>query len=254
MGERMTNKRGLATLKLAAGGVVLSAATPALAQTAVLSLNNDTTGFDVNSTRTGVFVQDRNVSVLGRPHPGYDPVPYQFGSFLVSPSVTGTLDYNDNLLASPRLVRSSAIGTIAPLVVAQSNWSSSYLEGIADANIEKHTSHSEEDRNQWLFGTRGRYDVDSSTSIQAGATAERRAEPRTASTAPVTDHPIAYNRYTTYLGGTKDFNRFRIEGFGKFQRLSYFNDTSDGIPVDQHFRNRSNVSFNGQAEYSLAPG
>jgi hypothetical protein len=232
----------------------VSVAGSAHAQAAIASLNYDTTGYDLYSTRTGNFAQDRNVSVLSRPRPGYDPVPYRIGTFVVSPSLTAEMDYDSNLLASNKVKESSGVATLTPAFIARSDWSRNYFQLLGNAQIERHTSYSQENRTMWQIAPQGRVDVDQSFSFQAGGSAQRRVEPRTATTAPITDRPIKYDEDNAFVGATKDFNRLRLVGFGTFQNLNYQNNTQNGVFSDQNYRNRQTVAFNGQAEYTFSPG
>jgi len=233
---------------------VVGAAGPVHAQAAIASLNYDTTGYDLYATRTGNFAQDRNVSVLSRPRPGYDPVPYRIGTFVVSPAITAEMDYDSNLLASNRVKESSGVATISPAFIARSDWSRNYFQLLGNAQIERHTSYTQENRTMWQIAPQGRLDVDQSFSFQAGGSAQRRVEPRTATTAPVTDRPIKYDEDNAFFGATKDFNRLRLLAFGTFQNLNYQNNTLNSAFSEQNYRNRQTVAFNGQAEYSFSPG
>ena len=242
------------SLAVATATVALGVSVPLHAQVAILAEHDDPSDFDLNSTRTGYFANDRNVSVKNHPHPGYDTIPFRFGSLLVTPSLQASLEYNDNLLASSAVSEKAAVLSLVPTVFLKSDWSRNYLQAYANADIDRYTGHSAENRNQWQLGTRGRFDIDQATSIQAGGSAERKVELRTAATAPATDRPISYNDEAVFLGATKAFNRLRVIGYGNFDNKTYNDATQNGIAIDQKFRNRETLSFNGQAEYALLPG
>ena len=72
---------------------------------------------------TGMFVRDRDVSVLDRPHPEYDALGVRQGGFLIFPKLETSLDGDDNIYGTTRGKASDGIFEAKGSVDARSQWS-----------------------------------------------------------------------------------------------------------------------------------
>ena len=83
---------------------------------------------DTSLARTGLFARDRNVTVRQRPKPEYANSPIGYGAFLISPTITASVEGNDNIYATASNTTSDVIFRLQPSVIAQTNWSRLFAE------------------------------------------------------------------------------------------------------------------------------
>ncbi len=227
-------------------GLVLAAMLPA---TGVLAQD------DGALLREGLFARDRNVSVNDRPRPEYAPLTVHLGAFSVLPSLTGTVEGNDNILATSSNTRSDTIFRLEPAVVARSNWSRNALNLFANVNTDLYARDSKEQTTDYLVGGDGRVDVSHDLGLAGGASYERDTEPRTSSSSPgFAIRPVQYDVARAYGEGTFATPRLRLSG-----RFGIDDYTYDNVPafggglVYERDRDHTQFTESGKAEYALVP-
>lgn len=73
------------------------------------------------------FDRDRNISVLERPHPDYDPLDIRTGGFIISPQIETGGGATDNVYLTHDNTKSDVYLYTAPSVIARSDWSGSQV-------------------------------------------------------------------------------------------------------------------------------
>jgi hypothetical protein len=201
------------------------------------------------------FERDRNISVLQRPHEGYQAMGLHTGAFYVYPKISVTAEHNDNIYAADTAKKSDTIWRITPEVAANSNWSRHGIQGYARAVINRYQDFSTENTNDYGLGASGRLDVLRKANVNGGVDYARLTEPRTSPNSPAAAlKPARYDLTSAHLGAEREFNRLRISGRYNFQKFSYDNPPKTGGGfVDQTYRDRDVNSLMGRVDYAVSP-
>jgi hypothetical protein len=210
---------------------------------------------DAALARTGLFVRDRNVTVTERPKPEYRPLPIPVDGLLLTPTITGSMEYNDNIYAVNTGQTSDEIFHIQPGLVITSNWDRNAISAFARASANEYVNHTTESTTDWSTGANGRLDIQHDWGLAAGTTYQELTEPRSSSGSP-TDitAPIRYYLSDNFIESTKEFDRFRFTVRGGFQDYSYINAyTPQGAVVYQEDRDEGVISGAFKAEYAVIP-
>lgn len=210
---------------------------------------------DAALARTGLFVRDRNVAVTERPKPEYRALPIPVDGLLLTPTITGSMEYNDNIYAVNTGQTSDEIFRIQPGLVLASNWGRNAVSAFARASANEYVNHTTESTTDWSTGINGRLDLQHDWGVAAGAAYQELTEPRSSSGSP-TDitSPIRYYLSDNYVESTKEFDRFRFTARGGFQDYTYINaHTPQGGVVYQEDRDEGIVSGAFKAEYAVLP-
>jgi hypothetical protein len=205
--------------------------------------------------REGLFARDRNVSVLQRPRPEYAPIAMRLGSFYVLPSITASVEGNDNIYATSASKVSDAIFRVNPAVEAKSNWNRHALSLFANLNSSFYSSKNSENTTDYLVGFDGRLDVSHDFGFAGGASYERDTEPRTSSASPQNlKEPIQYDVARAYGESTYATNRLRLTGRVSVDDFTYDNGTSTvGGQIYEKDRDHTQWTEAARAEYALVP-
>lgn len=233
------------TCALLAGSAVLAiaAAGPAMAQSVSGDLSQSGQAYSN-------FARDRNVSVLERPHPGYEALGLREGAFMIFPKLTSSVEFNDNVFAASTDGVADTIARITPGVDVASNWSRHALEMYAHGTFNRYLTYSSQDTDDYSVGGQGRLDVLRSFQINAGGDWSHLTEPRTAAAAQNQPFPVEYNTGSAFLSASKEFNRLRLLGRFDFQNYDYLNRAGN---FDQDDRDRSNYLGKLRLDYALSP-
>ncbi|PVM88353.1 outer membrane beta-barrel protein [Caulobacter endophyticus] len=232
-----------------AAAALVGVAAPSLASAQVAA-------FDETAYREGLFSRQRNVSVRQRPRPEFSRVPKAVGGFMVSPTLTGELEFNDNIYATNANVVDDTIVRIQPSIVARSNWGRHALNGFARANVAEYLDNDQESATDWIAGATARYDILRGAGVQAGASYEKTTESRTSSGARSDlSGPNRFESARVFVGASQAFARLRLSGQANYrtQRFDDNRDRTTGAVVSQGFRDRDIYVAAGRAEYAVSP-
>ncbi|MDB5701991.1 MAG: hypothetical protein JWL66_2190 [Sphingomonadales bacterium] len=127
--------------------------------------------FDSNIPLT--YDRGRNESVTDRDRPEYAATGIIAGGFTVLPSVTVAAGFTDNVYQTSTPKTSSAIATVSPKLVVQSNWSLNHLQLDAAGNFVRYLSQSSRNEDGWTVGGQGRIDLGADTALNLGARTSR---------------------------------------------------------------------------------
>jgi hypothetical protein len=226
------------------GGVTLLAVAPAMAQQKALA----------DGPSQSMFARDRNVSVLQRPHPGYEPFPVPLGAFTGLPKLAAGVEANDNIYASQTAKSADTIFTINPEVDLTSNWSRNQLQAYARSASRQYSKHNSESTTDWQVGGAGRLDAGHGN-LNAGGDTGYFTEPRTSTnTSHVSAHPIRYTQSNAFVGGMQELNRVRLSARYDYANLDYQNGRDGaGASVFENDRDHHISTVSGKAEYAVSP-
>lgn len=209
-----------------------------------------------------MFARDRNVSVLQRERPEYDPLGIRSGSFIIRPRLETVIAYTDNVFAFDRNIQpvfgelDDTFFILRPSADIESNWNRHALNAGAYAEAVQHLDFDDEDIANYGASLDGRLDVNRFTSLIGGVGYDNRYETRKiATTNLISREPIEYQRATAFLGAQQEFGRFRYQLRGDIADLEF----QDGLATDnitvitQGFRDVLETRLTGQIGYALTP-
>jgi hypothetical protein len=201
------------------------------------------------------FGRDRNVSVMEREHPEYDPVPIDLGILELTPSMAIGTGYDDNLYAvnTPRI--GDAYLHIVPRlkIVRPSPDLKLTLNGQVD--LTRYASRITENQTNYRFDGSAHYVISNALTVDLSALHGRFAQERTDPDSPaLVQRPIRFTISEATGAATYVFNRLRLRGVLDVENRNY-RDGRDalGVVVVEDFRDRTTVTGTGIAEYALSP-
>jgi hypothetical protein len=210
---------------------------------------------DAALLRDGVFARDRNISVTERPKPEYAPLPVRLSAFLISPQVTSSLSYDDNILASDYGTRSDAIVAIRPSLSLRSDWSRSQISAFVRAAQSLYLDHSDQDTTDDAAGFGWRLDVRHDLGVAGGVGIEHDTEPRTSEASPAeAARPVQYDLASAWAESSGTLNRLRLTVKGSVEDYAYGNvGAAGGAEIYQRDQDRTESGAAGSAEYVYSP-
>ena len=196
---------------------------------------------------------ERTVGVMDRPRPDYDAQGILYGSFVILPRLTTTVDFDDNVYATSSKT-ADTIFQFTPQVTIRSDWSRSAIEGYAQAAVNQYASHSTENTTDVLLRGTGRYDLGDASNVNAGAQYGWLTEPRySTNTTQSVRNPVQYRQGELNLGGVLALNRIRLVGDVRVDEYRFDNNVDNsGAFVLEQDQDRTDVSETGRIEYAYS--
>lgn len=201
------------------------------------------------------FRRDRNVSVLERTHPDFDPLGYRAGSFLVNPTLTVSPGFTSNVYTDNSNKKSDAFLITQPSLSLTSDWNVHRLRLVASGDIRRYAKATVRNQNGWSTSAIGRLDVSQDLVIDLSGEAGRRFEsPYSEDVVANTTNVSSYLQAIVNARATYKMGRTRI--VVSVERTSVeFNsvDFVDQPSRDQGFRDRKMNRVTGIADFALSP-
>lgn len=207
-----------------------------------------------------LFTRDRNVSVLQRPRPEYDPQGIRAGSFIIRPKLETYLGWSDNVFAIQKEdneqfgEQDDYYFILRPSVRAESDWSRHAV--VLGAYVEA-TRHADFDENDVFNGgafADGRLDIKRNLAVVGGASYDVLHESRKmTNTAFLSEYPVRYDLGASYLGVEHELGRIRYRGRLNYKSFDYDDAESflTGAPIDQDYRDREEYSVLLQGGFAV---
>lgn len=201
------------------------------------------------------FRRDRNVSVLERPHPDFDPLGYRVGSFLVNPALTVSPGFTSNVYTDNANKKSDAFLITQPSLSLTSDWNVHRLRLVASGDIRRYAKATVRNQNGWSASAIGRLDISQDLVIDLSGEAGRRFE------SPFSDDVVANTtNVSSYLqamvNARATYKTGRTRFVASLERSSFeFNsvDFIDRPSRDQGFRDRTMDRATAIADFALSP-
>ena len=191
-----------------------------------------------------------------RPNPWGAAAGTRIGSFLVLPSVTTGIFYDNNIFAAETARTGGWIWATAPKVVVRSDFSRHQLELDVGLSHRNYLDHGSETTTDGYGQVRGRVDVDSTTTVTAGGRVARLHEPRESLDVPFAlAEPVPYDHYDANTTVNKVFNRLTVGLGARVQHFDYQDVPSiTGLILDQDARDGTASTATSRVAYELSPG
>jgi len=201
------------------------------------------------------FGRDRNVSVMEREHPEYDPAPIDLGALELTPSMAIGTGYDDNLYAvtTPRI--GDAYFHIVPRLKIVRPSPDLKLTLNSQVDLTRYASRITENQTNYRFDGSAHYVISNALTVDLSALHGRFAQERTDPDSPaLVQRPIRFTMSEATGAATYVFNRLRLRGELGVENRNYRDgrDALGGV-VDEDFRDRTTVTGTGIAEYALSP-
>lgn len=230
-------------------GVALSALVPghALAQ-------SDTTVL-VAPALPDDFDRGRNISVLQRSRPDYDPTGIPVGGFNVLPEVSLSAGYSSNIYYAGSDEAGDGYVEVAPSVRVNSDWSRHSLQFRAGTQVDRYFSNALRNQTPWNTGVVGGIDVSDSLRFIPEFQAARLFE--SPFTSDTTGGIGVLSSYLQLYGGMRaEYSSGQVKLVASVDDGDYtFSDVTlpNGGLVDQAGRDRNILRTTGQAQYAFTP-
>lgn len=227
----------------------------ALALTAMGTIAHSQETLLIQPTLPDDFDRGRNIGVLQRTRPDYDPTGVRFGSLVVLPQIAVSGGYSDNLYYSKTDKKGDGFVDITPSVVVRSDWSRHSLTLRGETTVERYFSESERNQTPWNLGALGALEIGSSIrvlpEVQIGRQFETPFSGETsASTAVLSSYLRKYaSLRTEYEAGQTKLTLALDNSAYDFADVEF----SDGTLTDQSDRDRDLLRVTGQAQYAFTP-
>jgi hypothetical protein len=198
---------------------------------------------------------NKNVAVMDRVRPDYEPKGITAGGFMIRPSLELVAEQTDNVFATQRNERDDLILSLRPRIDVESNWTRHAFRGSLGADTNAHQDFGSEDRTNFDVGGDLRLELQRETEVRLRGRFDRITDPRTAlDSRNIGVEPVQYDRTSAGASLGHTFNRLRVIGSVDFNKLEYENlrDATGGV-LNQEQRNRDEFVYGVRAEYALSP-
>lgn len=246
-GKGQSMRKGVAR-HWACGVLALGIVLPAAAEAQTTEVLED---FRDQSIR---FRRDELVTVLERPQPLYDPVPYRIDGVEVMPRLSAETTYNSNIYAIDEAT-DDLIVRLRPRLSATAVRDAFTLSAAAELDWRKYVDNDNQSSTDYVFGFNARYDPSRDTQIYVGTRNGRQTQDRADPDFPFNlQEAIQFDFASAYVGASHSFNRLRVAGRLGAEKRDYEDgrDALDNV-IDQDFRSRTLYTADLAAEYGVSP-
>ncbi len=226
------------------GLVLLALPGTAIAQTSTLLLPPATTSGDA-------YDRGHNISVSERPRPEYDPLGIRLGSFILSPQLSTSAAYSNNVFNDNRNRTKDVYTSIEPYVSVASDWSVHQVRLTAAGDVRRYAQESVRNQDAWYVALSGRVEATRALTVSVNTEVDRSYE--TPFSGDVVANLRAPSRYLRRLAGTRavyDIGKSRVIATLDRNRFTFETvQFADGTIRDQ--RSRDRVADSGTVTYEL---
>ncbi len=208
-------------------------------------------GYDI----TNDYARGRNIAVLDRPHPGYDPIGILFHSWIVLPKLLIGPGYNSNVFGSQNNVKGSPLTVEEPSVTAYTDTGTIYSRVDTGLRLRQYLTQTSADETGAYLYYNTRITLSRDDTINAGVYLNRDyVEPDSSFYPTNAVTPIAYNNVTVLVSGSHQTERFKFAGaVNAFTSKFESAETEAGGKISEGYQDRSVVRGTGRVEYGLTP-
>ena len=198
----------------------------------------------------------RGVNVADRERPDYDPIGIRAGGFIIYPSVTGSVEYDDNLFRRDTNEVDDFVFSVAPEVVAESQWSRHALNVGAALTSSFHEENDNDDVTDYSVFSDGRLDVTRDTFLEAAVSYAVAHEDRGSPDLPgAAAEPSEFATLRGAVDLTHRFNRLSIRPGFTYTDID-FDDVGliGGGSLNNDDRDRDLQEYRVRVGYDVSPG
>ncbi|BBD99704.1 hypothetical protein SAMIE_1032050 [Sphingobium amiense] len=201
------------------------------------------------------FDRDRNVSVVERPRPDYDPLGWRAGSFIILPQVQLGLGYSDNIYLGRGDKVDAPYLFATPSVRATSDWDRHLVQLRGSGTIRRFIGESARNEDVFSLGGTGRYDLSTDMAVTLEGQFARQFESPLSGEIETDNSALShYDTATVALRGEYRAGQVRAvlavdHSVFDFAKIKF----PDGTERNQRFRDRDINRVTGQLQYAFTP-
>lgn len=201
------------------------------------------------------YDRGRNIGVLDRLRPEYQPIGINLGGFTALPVVEARVGQTDNVYQTQTGRVDDGFISLAPRITVKSNWLVHSLRVDAGTRFLRYFKEGDRNESSWYVGGAGTYDVSSDASVSLSGRTARQYETRFSSVAiPDVRESNPYQSSTARVLGKLVLARSRIFVAGTYNRLDYKSvDLFSGGRINQDNRDRDVLRGTVHYEYGVTP-
>lgn len=201
------------------------------------------------------YDRGRNVSVLQRPRPDYDPLGIRRGSVMIYPRIDLGLGASDNVFLSSANKQGDGFVSFAPSVRAETDWSRHEVRLSAGGRFRRYFDNGLRNVDEWNVGGLGRLDLGTDFSLTAeGQAARTQEDPFNGATDANVAALSRYRRNLAGLRGEYRHGHVRTVLSYDYQDFNFAPiNLGNGTTFSQANRDRSLSRVAGQFEYAFSP-
>jgi hypothetical protein len=195
-------------------------------------------------------------SVFERSRPDYEPIGIRAGSFVFSPGITFSTQYNDNIFTSDDSDGGNKTGDtifiVTPGLRVDSDWDSHSLTFRASARSGTYADNSTQDYTDALVAVNGAYDISRNFFLSGGLSSQQLHEERGSPNDLVGNQfgPTKYYLSIINAGITRDVG---LIGFNIDSNVSRWDYNRAGT-LNNNDRDRDDYDVSGKVNYTFMEG
>ncbi|MGE0109173.1 MAG: outer membrane beta-barrel protein [Bdellovibrionales bacterium] len=194
---------------------------------------------------------DRAESVLEHARPDYDPVPVEFGSFEMYPSLELGENYESNLFATDGDEREDVHGIIRPVVNLFSNWGRHALSITTFGDFAYYSQNPDENYQSMVVDAAGRYDILNRMWVEGRMGHQYLAESRTSPNDVNGRVPVTFNLSKAGMTFYRGVGSLHLTLDYDFKRFRYDDTPAAGGAIDQSLRSRDEHKTTMTWDYAM---
>jgi len=233
---------------IAGSALALAAAVPNFAY-------GQTDGILIAAPSLPDYDRGRNVSVVDRARPDYEPLGIRRGSFMIYPRLDTRIGATDNVYLTDRDRKSDFFVELTPSFLASSDWSRHQISFAGGAALRRYLTEAPRNQNEWYLNALGRADFLGNFSLTVEGQASRNQEPPFGGASrPDIAAISSYQRRTAIARGQFSSGRSRATLAYDYNAFE-FSDLKfrNGSRASQSDRDRGIHRVTGQVERALSP-
>lgn len=195
---------------------------------------------------------DRAESVLEHPRPDYDPVPIEFGSFEMFPSVDLGENFESNLFATDGDERADMHGIVRPVINLFSNWGRHAVSVTAFGDFAYYSENPNENYQSMVVDVSGRYDILNRMWVEGRVGHQYLAESRTSPNDSNGSVPVIFNLTKGGVTFYRGLGQLRVTLDYDYKGFRYDNTPATDGAIDQSIRSRDEHTGTATLQYAMS--
>ena len=191
-------------------------------------------------------------SVLSKQSRSPDVSAYRVGSFLLSPSLTLSELYDDNIFATRKDERDDFITILSPSLHLRSDWTQHKFNVLTGANVARYLHDGLQDYEDYWVEADGRYDLSGKANVFGGARFSHLHIPRTSPNEVFGIRPTIYREIGSHVGVFRQWEDLSMRLGGTFERLDFDDVGTITGEIDNDDRDRNSFGAGSRLGYALS--
>ena len=194
-------------------------------------------------------------TVRERRTPGFEAPGIPIGTFTLSPSITGSANYSDNVFALKDDRVSDTFFRAEPSAVLQSDWEQRSLTLSANGRFDRYANQTSENTDAVNLTANGQQEFGDSTRLRLIARYQNDRESREGQTVfALTERPVHFQNESAAVGLSQRFASVLVSGEVGYDRYDYDDARlRNGPAIDEDFRDRDTLNLRLRAEIAQSP-